>query len=248
MSQEVQLFMRAGVPPEQVVGKKVPPPPVRMDICENGLFLQRNVSVTLRDGTRIFVDIYRPDGAAGEADLPILLGWSPYGKHNTSARLAWLEADVAPGWISAYTAFEAPDPAYWCRRGYAVVYPDPRGTWYSEGESRHGGRGEAEDCYDLIEWLGQRPWSNGHVGMSGVSYRTAIQWQVAALRFFSALGMGGEWSLGVALVMEIWPDRSRAFMAGLIGAAANVGYLFVGVLTLGLGQVMGALPGWFACM
>jgi predicted acyl esterase len=182
MSEEVQLFMRAGVPPEQVVGKKVPPPPVRMDVCENGLFIQRNVSVTLRDGTRIFVDIYRPDGAAGEADLPILLGWSPYGKHNTSARLAWLEADVAPGWISAHTAFEAPDPAYWCHRGYAVVYPDPRGTWYSEGESRHGGRGEAEDCYDLIEWLGQRPWSNGHVGMSGVSYLTAIQWQVAALR------------------------------------------------------------------
>lgn len=51
--------------------------------------------------------------------------------------------------------------------------------------------------------------------------------QVAALRFVSALGMGGEWSLGVALVMEIWPDRSRTFLAGLIGAAANVGFLLV---------------------
>lgn len=54
--------------------------------------------------------------------------------------------------------------------------------------------------------------------------------QIAGLRFLSALGMGGEWSLGVALVMEIWPDRSRAFLAGLIGAAANVGFLLVGVI------------------
>ena len=60
--------------------------------------------------------------------------------------------------------------------------PDPRGSWYSEGEQRHGGMGEAEDCYDLIEWLAAQPWSNGNVGMTGVSYLAAIQWQVAALR------------------------------------------------------------------
>src|SRR5580692_8054301 len=49
--------------------------------------------------------------------------------------------------------------------------------------------------------------------------------QVAGLRFVAALGMGGEWSLGVALVMEVWPNRSRAWLAGIIGAAANFGYL-----------------------
>jgi MFS family permease len=58
--------------------------------------------------------------------------------------------------------------------------------------------------------------------------------QITVLRFFSALGMGGEWSLGVALVMEIWPDSSRAVLAGLIGAAANFGYLLIAVLGLGL--------------
>jgi MFS family permease len=56
--------------------------------------------------------------------------------------------------------------------------------------------------------------------------------QVGILRFIASLGMGGEWSLGVALVMEVWPNKSRAFMAGLIGAAANVGYLLVGVVGL----------------
>jgi len=70
-------------------------------------------------------------------------------------------------------------------------------------------------------------------------------WHIAALRFIASLGMGGEWSLGVALVTELWPDRSRAFLAGLIGAAANVGFLAVGLLSLvlvsflqGVGEVL----------
>ncbi|MEX2308757.1 MAG: MFS transporter [Pirellulales bacterium] len=57
-------------------------------------------------------------------------------------------------------------------------------------------------------------------------------WHIAVLRFIASLGMGGEWALGVALVTELWPDRSRAFLAGLIGAAANVGFLAVGLLSL----------------
>jgi uncharacterized protein len=134
----------------------------------------------MRDGARIYIDIYRP-GNSSDARVPVLLGWSPYGKHNTADCLPWPEAGVATGWISQYTAFEAPDPLYWCGQGYAVVYPDPRGSWYSEGELRHGGVGEAEDCYDLIEWLGVQSWSNGRVGMTGVSYLAAAQWFVAPL-------------------------------------------------------------------
>src|ERR1700727_2085549 len=176
----VELIMRAGVHPSLVVGKKVPPLPDYVEVRESGLLIQRNVKVRMRDGVEIFVDIYRPDPAPGP--VPILLGWSPYGKHNTQARLPWPAAGVAEGWISPYTAFEAPDPLYWCPRGYAVVYPDPRGSWYSQGELRHGGLGEAQDCFDLIEWLGELPWTNGKVGMTGVSYLAAIQWQVAPLR------------------------------------------------------------------
>jgi MFS family permease len=57
-------------------------------------------------------------------------------------------------------------------------------------------------------------------------------WHIAAFRFIASLGMGGEWSLGVALVNEIWPNKSRALTAGLIGAAANVGYLMAAVLSM----------------
>ncbi len=179
---KVELIMRAGVPPERVVGKKVPPPPVYTEARENGLLIERNIAVPMRDGVRIYIDVYRPANEPGDHALPALLGWSPYGKHNTSNRLPWPAAGVAPDWISNYTAFEAPDPLYWCNHGFAVVYPDPRGAWYSEGELRHGGMGEAEDCFDLIQWLGRQRWSNGRVGMTGVSYLAAIQWQVAPLR------------------------------------------------------------------
>jgi predicted acyl esterase len=136
----------------------------------------------MRDGIHIFVDIYDPDGAAGVQGLPVILGWSPYGKHRISDTFRYAEAGVQKGWISRFTAFEAPDPAYWCKHGYAVAYADPRGTWYSQGEMSHGGAQESRDCYDLIEWLGTQPWCNGKVGMSGVSYLACIQWQVAPLK------------------------------------------------------------------
>lgn len=76
---------------------------------------------------------------------------------------------------------------------------------------------------------------------SGLCGLTTSPAQIAGLRFVSALGMGGEWSLGVALVMELWPDSSRALLAGLIGAVANFGYLLVGVISLGLEGILPAL-------
>jgi len=67
---------------------------------------------------------------------------------------------------------------------------------------------------------------------------------VFLFRFIASLGMGGEWSLGVALVMEIWPNKSRGVLAGLIGAAANVGFLLIAVIGLVLGRVIGSMQGW----
>jgi MFS transporter, SHS family, sialic acid transporter len=101
----------------------------------------------------------------------------------------------------------------------------------------------------LFGWLGDRVGRVRAMALSVLVYSVFTglcglaheAWQIGVLRFIAALGMGGEWSLGVALVMEVWPNRSRAFMAGLIGAAANVGYLLVGVVGLGLAEVLGTL-------
>jgi MFS transporter, SHS family, sialic acid transporter len=94
----------------------------------------------------------------------------------------------------------------------------------------------------LFGWLGDRLGRVRAMMLSVLTYAlvsgacgfATAPWQIGALRFLAALGMGGEWSLGVALINEIWPARSRAFLAGLIGAAANVGYLGIALVGRGL--------------
>jgi MFS transporter, SHS family, sialic acid transporter len=66
---------------------------------------------------------------------------------------------------------------------------------------------------------------------TGAGYLAQQAWQLGAFRFVAALGMGGEWALGVALVMEYWPEKKRPLMAGLIGAASNAGYALIGLIT-----------------
>ncbi|MFO1449679.1 MAG: MFS transporter [Opitutaceae bacterium] len=67
---------------------------------------------------------------------------------------------------------------------------------------------------------------------TGCAYFVKTPEQLAALRFIAALGMGGEWSLGVALVMEVWPEKFRPMLAGIIGAAANVGFALISIIGL----------------
>jgi SHS family sialic acid transporter-like MFS transporter len=65
---------------------------------------------------------------------------------------------------------------------------------------------------------------------TGLGYFVTAPWQLGACRAIAALGMGGEWALGVALVMETWPDRYRPRLAGAMGAAGNLGYVVVAVV------------------
>ena len=146
----------------------------------DGMIIERDVTVRTREGFDLYVDLFRPEKAEGP--LPTLLSWTPYGKHDP-APLATIfpEAGVKAEWQSDYTIFEAPDPVYWTSQGYAVAVADVPGTWYSSTHSTYLDRREAESYYDFIEWAGTCDWSNGKVGLSGVSYLTSSQWQVAAL-------------------------------------------------------------------
>jgi putative CocE/NonD family hydrolase len=75
--------------------------------------------------------------------------------------------------------FEGPDPAYWCKQGYAVVIAEGRGVGNSEGRFPWLGRQNGLDVYDTIEWAAARPWSNGRVGMFGNSALAMAQWDAA---------------------------------------------------------------------
>src|SRR5437588_5386986 len=67
---------------------------------------------------------------------------------------------------------------------------------------------------------------------TGLCFFAREPWELGALRFVAAFGMGGEWSLGVALVMEAWAAEKRPLLAGVIGAAANVGFALIAVVGL----------------
>lgn len=175
-----QPLMRPGVDPYSAAHKPPLPPPNYVRTTQDRLVIERNCTIRLRDGTEIFVDLYRPEGA--ERSVPILLAWGPYGKHAQSNHVFWPRSGVEPEWLSPLTPFEGPDPVWWGSHGYGVAVADPRGAWLSGGDFHHNGIQEAEDCADTIEWLGSLPWGNGRVGMTGVSYLAAIQYLVAPLR------------------------------------------------------------------
>lgn len=90
----------------------------------------------------------------------------------------------------------------------------------------------------LFGWLGDRIGRVRALSLSilayslftGLGYVAQAPWHLGVVRFLAALGMGGEWALGVALVMESWPNRWRPYLAGLIGAAANVGFFLTGLV------------------
>ncbi|MBX3444101.1 MAG: MFS transporter [Planctomyces sp.] len=97
----------------------------------------------------------------------------------------------------------------------------------------------------LFGWLGDRMGRVRAMAASVLTYAlfsglcgfATEPWHLFLFRFLASLGMGGEWSLGVSLVMELWPSRSRAWLAGLIGAASNVGFVLVALLGLGLSHI-----------
>src|SRR5262249_36124922 len=121
-------------------------------------------------------DVFLPDSAGPH---PVLVGLSPYGKEIQS-----LPMPPQPPTSPIYSReIEAGDPRYLTAAGYVHVIVHVRGTGKSGGGYR-GWMSEdgARDGYDVIEGAAEQEWSNGRVGMIGVSYYGAIQLAVAALQ------------------------------------------------------------------
>lgn len=141
---------------------------------------ERDVACVLRDGTTVYLDIYRPDTTE---PVPVIFNSTMFGKSGELNRAEHmnLRAHIEKAWVSGFHSFEALDPFYWCNAGYAVATCDVRGAFMSEGRTCYFGSQDAQDNYDMIEFLGTRPWSNGRVGMGGNSWLAITQWYVAAL-------------------------------------------------------------------
>src|SRR5207245_2246879 len=89
--------------------------------------------------------------------------------------------DVPAGSTNKYQNWEVVDPEKWVPDGYACVRVDSRGAGRSPGHLDIWSTREAQDLYHCIEWAAVQRWSNGKVGLNGISYYAMSQWQVAAL-------------------------------------------------------------------
>ena len=148
-------------------------------VTSDGLTIDYDVALTLRDGVMIYTDIYRP--ADTDEPLPAIVLWSGYGKHYRWPRPVLLRfTDNAT--ISDYAPIEAQDPAVWCPAGYALVVPDPRGVNASEGDVTTWSPQEGDDIHDTIEWAAAQPWCSGKIGMGGASYFGIVQWFTGVTR------------------------------------------------------------------
>ncbi len=130
-----------------------------------GTRLEENVYVTMRDGVKIAIDIFKP---LQEGRYPVILSMLPYIKE-IQQQPPVLSHDIEAG----ATDFFVP-------KGYVHVIAQIRGTGFSQGQYDLFSTAQQQDGYDLIEWIAKQPWCDGNVGMIGDSYIAMIQYLVAA--------------------------------------------------------------------
>jgi predicted acyl esterase len=143
--------------------------------------------ITMDDGVVLRADVFRP---ADVGTHPVILSYGPYAKgllfqegyKGNWARLIKAAPEVLRGSSNKYQNWELVDPEKWVPDGYACVRIDSRGAGRSPGYLDVWSPRETQDLYQCIEWAGTQPWSNGKVGINGISYYAMNQWQVAALK------------------------------------------------------------------
>lgn len=131
-------------------------PAARQAVPDPVVVVETNLEARMRDGVVLRADVYRPVVAGRR---PALLQRTPYSKNP-----------------------EAPDSQYHrlARAGFVVVVQDTRGRYMSDGVAVP--HDEGADGYDTIEWVAQRPYVDGRVGMFGGSYSATVQLLVAPMK------------------------------------------------------------------
>ncbi len=124
--------------------------------------VERNVLIPLRDGVSVAADLFLPDGPD---PVPAVFSYYPYRKDD---------------YIGAFagSAIE-----YFANHGYASLLVDFRGLGNSGGIAHDAfSAPEAQDGYDIVEWLAEQPWCDGNVGIWGISYGGIMSFKTAAER------------------------------------------------------------------
>lgn len=139
---------------------------VNLSVAEYGIARENSVEVTMRDGTILLADIWRPNA---DGQFPALMAAAPYPRQ--------IQDLGAPAGV-----IEAGTSDFFVPRGYVHVIVNLRGTGGSGGHWEFFDTQEREDLYDIVEWVARQPWSDGNVGMIGISYYAMSQMEAATQR------------------------------------------------------------------
>ena len=152
-----------------------------------GMVIEWDAPIEMDDGLILRANVYRPDA---EGVFPVIMSHGPYGKD-----LAWQEGykttwdifskahpEAIENSTNIHQSWETVDPEKWVPDGYVCIRVDSRGAGRSPGVIDCRSPRETKDFCSCIEWAGVQPWSNGKVGLTGISYYAINQWQVAALK------------------------------------------------------------------
>src|SRR5471030_2497808 len=159
----------------------------RQNEISDGMRIDWDVPIAMEDGLVLRADVFRP---MEDGKYPVILTYGPYGKglafqdlYTTCwDRMVEDHPDVAANSSNKYQNWEVVDVEKWVPEGYVCVRVDSRGCGRSPGYIDLWSPREAQDFYNCIEWAGVQPWSNGKVGLNGISYYAMNQWQVASLK------------------------------------------------------------------
>ena len=152
-----------------------------------GIVVERDVMIPTTQGPKLAANIFKPSIGTS---WPVIMCCTTYGKdlHPLDYTLAGrgpanrsIGLDMGDMRVSEATPFEAADPGYWVPHGFVVIHVDALGSGKSEGEAALGLGDAVVDAFcDAVGWAADQDWSNGKVGLNGVSYLAAVQWRIAA--------------------------------------------------------------------
>ena len=184
-----------------------------------GIVKMTDVRVPLRDGSFVYADVFRPDD---DDRHPVVMNKGFYGKsfyhecicsEEDALKKEQLEDRFFSGNPDGLQDenHESVDSAAWVPNGYVCIRVDARGVCKSPGRQSPLSVQEAEDYYDAIEWAGTQPWSNGNVGLWGMSYLAMTQHNVASLRPPHLKAM-------IALGTDADPYNETVYNGGIFGS------------------------------
>ncbi|MDG3015781.1 CocE/NonD family hydrolase [Speluncibacter jeojiensis] len=174
-----------------------------------GMHIDWDVPIRMSDGVVLKANVYRPADASGrpvDVKTPVIVNMTPYTKLVSAIASAALNQPplaqpaidianainlsgtpvsglgdlikaVSGGGLRTFTV----DPKL-IESGYTQVVADVRGTGFSQGTWQVLQGREQQDTVETVDWAAEQPWSDGKVGMSGVSYSAINQVQAASRR------------------------------------------------------------------